>query len=112
MTEEEIIQCKAVEYLTELKRQGKIRKYTAIPNSTFTTSWSAKGKNIKMGVRRGLFDLFVVGLDKHYFLELKTLKGTLSEHQKEWKEVLDAVKCLNFVTYGFDEAIELINSLL
>jgi hypothetical protein len=112
MTEEEIIQCQLVEHLTQLKQQGKIRKFTAIPNSTYTPSRSAKTKNIEMGLRGGLFDLFIVGLDKYYFLELKTLKGRLSDSQKEWQEVLNKVGCLNFVVYGLDNAIALINSQL
>lgn len=112
MTEEEIIQCRIVEYLTELKQQGKIRKFTAIPNSTYTPSWTAKSKNIKMGVRGGLFDLYIIGLNHAYFLELKTLKGTLSNSQKKWMEALTAVGVRNFVCHGYEAAINLINSQL
>lgn len=71
---------KAVVQFLELKKC----KYTSIPNSTYTRSWSQKMKNKQSGLRAGLPDLFVVYNDHAFFIEMKTPKGVISEYQQAW----------------------------
>lgn len=66
-------------------------KYSAIPNSTYTTSWSVKNRNTAMGVRPGVPDMMIVlptiGL---VFIELKRQKGgVVSSHQRDWIAALN-----------------------
>lgn len=87
-------------------------KFTAIPNSTYTTSHAQKFKNYRQGLRPGLPDLLIVlprrqGLA---FVEMKRTKGgTLSQVQREWIDALDVIDgvCAK-VCYGADEAIKLL----
>ena len=69
------LQCQVVEYLELLKLQHKVLVFTAIPNSTYTKSWSAKRRNTTMGLRPGLCDLVIVfSQGVLLFLELKREK--------------------------------------
>lgn len=65
--------------------------FTAIPNSTYTTSWSVKNRNKAMGVRAGFPDMAVVlpgvGL---LCIELKRTKGgVISPAQEAWITALN-----------------------
>lgn len=112
MTEYDI-QCSVVEYLELLQAQGKILLFTAIPNSTYTTSWQVKVKNRRLGVRPGLSDLVVVTHDSVLFIELKReKKGVVSAEQKEWLRVLQDKKVTSVVCKGFDNAKEFIDQVL
>lgn len=77
------IQCQCVNLLEKYKLEKKIDFFTAIPNSTYTKSWSQKRKNTMSGVRSGLCDLMVIVEGIPYFIELKTETGTLQDSQKE-----------------------------
>jgi hypothetical protein len=105
---EEQEQIVLVQYL-ELKGHT----FTAIPNSTFTRSWSQKLKNKRMGVRAGLPDLFIVLKNNiPLFIELKRKKtGKVSPEQKKWLETLADANIRAFVCYGADEAIAVISEL-
>lgn len=87
-------------------------KFTAIPNSTYTTSHAQKVKNYRQGLRPGLPDLLIVLPDRQglAFVEMKRVKGgTLSQVQREWIDALDVIDgvCAK-VCYGADEAIKLL----
>ena len=112
---EEEEQTTLVEYL-ELKGY----KFSAIPNSTWTSSWKQKAKNKRVGLRAGLPDLLVIvptkyGFPKVVFIEMKRKNGTaknLSIEQHEW---LEALKCCSgieaFWSAGAEKAIEYIQQI-
>ena len=88
-------------------------KFSAIPNSTYTKSWSQKAKNKADGLRAGLPDLLIVLPSKLLFIEMKRLKGSVvSTVQKEWIEALNDInKSIEAVVCkGAEEAIYKINS--
>lgn len=98
-----------------LELQGLL--FTAVPNSTYTTSWAAKRRNYEQGLRKGLPDLVIVipperavdGTGRVIFVELKRVKGgVVSPEQKKWIAALNAVGGTvdAFVAHGADEAIE------
>lgn len=81
--------------------ETKKLKFTAIPNSTWTSSFAVKNRNKAQGVRRGPPDLMIViPASKSVFLEAKLLfvemkrikGGVLSPEQKEWNEALNEVE--------------------
>jgi hypothetical protein len=90
-------------------------KFTAIPNSTYTESWTTKARNTRLGLRPGLPDMVVilpgVGL---VFIELKRQKrGVVSAAQQEWIDALNTLPGVEAqVCKGAGAAIELIESLL
>jgi hypothetical protein len=98
-------QCVFVEWL-ELKGL----KFTAIPNSTWTSSWQQKVKNKKSGLRAGLPDMLVLVPDGIAWVELKRKKkSVLKDNQKEWIEELNKREGSEAkVCYGSSEAIEFI----
>lgn len=83
--------------------------FTAIPNSTYTTSWNQKRKNHAMGLRSGLPDLVIILKDYSgiLFVEMKRRKGgTVSKEQKRWLEELNKIDNVEaIVAKGADEAI-------
>ncbi len=85
-------------------------KFTAIPNSTYTTSNAQKAKNYRQGLRPGLPDLLVIVKDSLVFIEMKRRKQSkVSDTQQIWIDDLN--KCDNVaahICYGADEAIEII----
>jgi hypothetical protein len=85
-------------------------RFTAIPFSTYTTSWKQKALNKRMGVRRGLPDLLIVHDGKMVWIELKRVKGgVVAPHQKEWIKAINTVaNCQAYVCRGASEAIEVI----
>jgi hypothetical protein len=88
-------------------------KFSAIPNSTYTTSWKVKTRNTRTGLRPGLPDLLIAlpgtGL---VFIELKRQKkGVVSTAQREWIETLNACPGVAaHVCKGFEEAKTVIES--
>lgn len=97
--------------------------FTAIPNSTYTTSWAVKRRNYEQGLRKGLPDLLIVippnravdGLGRVIFCEMKRVKGgVISPEQRNWIAALNSVGGTvdAFVARGADEAIEEIAKLI
>lgn len=79
-------------YLLMLQRMGKIPVYSHIPHETYTTSWTAKRRNTRAGVRRGVPDYIVPTAHKLLFIELKRTKGgTVSPDQEQWIEALNQI---------------------
>jgi len=94
-------------------------KFTAIPNSTFTTSWNQKRKNKAMGLNAGLPDLMIILPKKEpalIFIEMKRQKKSLSvvrKAQKEWINNLNTIENVQAeICYGAEEAINLIENML
>jgi hypothetical protein len=105
-----------VDYLDVLERQGKIVKFTHIPNETYTESRNARRKNVQMHVAKGIPDFLIVGKNWLLFLEMKRVKGgVVSKEQAEWISVLQSESLRDvgaFVCKGFQEAKEIIDELL
>ncbi len=99
-------------------------KFTAIPNSTYTRSWSQKYKNHATGLRAGLPDLLIVvqpeqaidGIGKVLFVEMKRQKGSaVSKEQQEWIDALNSVGSVSIeavVCKGADEAMKYMGTKL
>lgn len=75
-------------------------KLTAVPNNTYTKSWSQKRKNHAEGLRSGFSDLIVLispeqsidGLGYMLCIEMKKTKGGVqSANQKEWEKAINAL---------------------
>lgn len=103
-------QCLLVEYL-ELKHI----KFSKIAQETFTSNWGIVMKNRKSGLRKGVPDMIIIlPTNKLIFIEMKKKKGgTVAQEQKEWQCALNRCEGVqSFICFGFDEAKDLINSLL
>lgn len=89
-------------------------KFTAIPNSTWTTSNKQKAKNKKMGLRRGFLDIIIFSPEGTLCIEMKRTKGgVVSEDQKAWIDVINATPMAQAaVCYGVDEAIATVRRVL
>ena len=90
-------------------------KFTAIPNSTYTTSWAQKSKNKRSGLRAGLPDLLLIIPNKYLiFVEMKRQKKSkTSDVQKAWIEALNTVPNVECrICKGCDEAIAFIEEIL
>ncbi len=94
-------------------------KFTAIPNSTWTT-YSQQHKNTAQGVRAGIPDLLVLVNNALVWIEMKKLdvkpkkegRGGVSDVQQEWIDALNKCNnCQAFVCYGFEEAKSVIEKL-
>jgi hypothetical protein len=106
---EEVEQAEFVQYL-----RLKGLKFTAIPNSTYTTSFKQKIKNKRQGLNPGLPDLVICLPDKLLFIEMKRVKnGTVSNYQKEWIEELNKIPNVEAVVCrGCGEAIDTVEANL
>lgn len=101
---EENEQAAFVQYL-ELKGL----KFTAIPNSTYTTSIKQKVKNMRTGLRPGLPDLLIIVNNQVIFIEMKRSKGgVISPAQQSWIDALSAAAISVYVCRGADQAIQVI----
>lgn len=88
-------------------------KYTAIPNSTYTTSWKQKAHNRAMGLRSGFPDMVIIAQGKFMCVELKRLKGSNTyPTQLEWIEALNSAGIPAAICKGADEAIRFIESVV
>ena len=96
-------------------------RYTAIPNSTYTTSWSQKRRNHATGLRPGFPDLIVLipksrshdGEGYFLCLEMKRRQGgAISADQKKWIDAINALGCANvqsFVVRGSTAAKKVVS---
>jgi len=102
-------QCALVQWL-ELKKL----KFTAIPNSTYTSSWNQKMRNKRMGLNPGLPDMLIITKRGLLFVEMKRLKGgKVSDYQKSWIDSLNECNGITAqVCVGFDEAKKFISKYL
>lgn len=80
---EAAIQLSIVKYLDAVLPRS--HRVFAVPNAA-TRTVGGRPANAVAGLRRGVPDLVIVGSARAYFLEVKTLKGRLSDHQKEWAD--------------------------
>lgn len=113
---EEVEQANFVDWL-ELQNL----KLSAIPNSTYTTSWNQKRKNYRQGLRAGLPDMIVLiapeqskdGEGYCLFIELKRLKGgKVSPEQQEWLDALNQTPVHAYLAKGCDAAIKIVEHYL
>jgi len=97
-------------------------KFTAIPNSTYTTSWKQKIKNKRVGLRAGLPDLLVIVPNENkkpnsilVFVEMKRKGAKVSAVSDEQGRWLSALNWCEGVTAewcaGVDQAIKFIESI-
>lgn len=99
-------------------------RFTSIPNSTYTKSWSQKSKNHYTGLRAGFPDLVVLvpparardSLGHFLCIEMKRRQGgTVSAVQKDWIAAINALSTANVeavVCSGAQEAIDHVNKYL
>jgi hypothetical protein len=60
----------------------------------------------RKGVKPGLPDILLIGPDgRHYWLELKTRKGRLSDEQEAFRDAMEERQVLWAMAVGYDEAI-------
>ena len=98
--------------------------FTAIPNSTYTTSFNQKRMNRQQGVRKGFPDMVVIipphrsvdGEGYMLCIENKRIKGGVqSPEQKEWQAAINGLNVLNVQYYlckGAAKAIETVSHYL
>ncbi len=55
-----------------------------VPNNTYTTQRFAKVRNMLLGVKRGIPDLFVLTPSGIVAVEMKSKTGSATKEQKEW----------------------------
>lgn len=83
--------------------------FTAIPNSTYTRSWSQKRKNTAMGLRAGFPDMVVIADNIFMCIEMKkTRGGVVSAAQTEWSRHLKKAGIPMAVCHGAEEAIDFV----
>lgn len=81
-----------------------------VPSETYTKSWAQKAKNKRLGVVKGVPDLFVINNRKLYAVEMKRIKGSVTSlEQKEWIKALNEVGVSAAVCKGAEEAIKFIS---
>lgn len=124
-------QVKLVRWLSQQQAYGRILKFTSIPNSTFTQSWSELNRIQAGGLHKGLLDTFIllsplcaVGR-MQVWIELKRPRrilrdgslgkspSTIQPEQIEWITLLNQFSGTKAVIcYGADEAIRLLTNLI
>lgn len=106
-------QCLVAAYLDMLIMRGKVVKYTAVPNGTWTPSMAQKMKNRKMGLNPGFPDLFVIFPKAIVCIEMKREDGGVtSSEQWGWIEALGTHGIAARVAFGYKGAKEIIDSYL
>lgn len=102
-----------VHYLELLKNQGKVEKFTAIPNSTWTPSMKQKVKNKAMGVRAGFPDLLILLRYNVLCIEMKVKPNKPTPDQLLWLTALNKHLYIKaYVCYGYDGAKECIDQMI
>jgi len=98
------------DYLNLLQTQGKIKMFSHIPNSTYTTSWNQKRKNKRMGVAPGVPDYMILTNNGLVFIEMKKeKKGVVSQEQQDWIDNLMESGYGAYVARGFNEAKDIVD---
>ncbi|NCD17620.1 MAG: VRR-NUC domain-containing protein [Actinobacteria bacterium] len=83
-----------------------------VPSETYTKSWSQKAKNKRLGVVKGVPDLFAIVNGKLIAIEMKRVKGSVtSPEQKKWIDLLNTAGTPARVCKGATEAIAFINEI-
>lgn len=101
-----------VEMLEAHKEFDKI-KFTMIANDTYTPFHNQKNLNTRMGLRRGLPDMFLIINNHPLFIEFKTKTGSLSNHQSKWIDTINKTGTIQvFVCRSAEEALKIINTYL
>ena len=87
--------------------------YSAIPNSTFTTSWNQKRKNQATGVRAGLPDMFLIVANMPLFIEMKRKQGgVVSKEQKVWiQKINETTGVKAYLARGFEQAQSIVKGV-
>lgn len=108
-----------IRFVTWLEDRGI--RFTAVPNSTYTTSGAQKAMNHLTGLRAGFPDLIVLirpsqsrdGRGHLKIPEMKRVRGsTVSPAQREWIGALNGLGCDQIdsaVVHGADKAIEYVS---
>jgi len=118
-------QVKVVRWLKEQSYYGRVLKFTAIPNNTFTPFWSEINRKKSEGVEGGLPDLFILIPKWQIWIEMKRPRNILKngklgaspsrveEEQLEWIQLINAYPNTRaIIAYGADEAINFLTSLI
>jgi len=88
-------------------------RFTSVPNSTYTKSWSQKRKNTATGLRAGFPDMIVIANDKFMCVEMKrTVGGSTTPQQKEWVEALNIANIPAAVCKGSSQAIDFVEGII
>lgn len=92
--------------------EAKGYKFSALPLSTYTKSWSVKRRNHLTGVRPGVPDMMIIANNKLIFVELKRRKrSTVSPAQTAWIVALKLAGVAALTCRGHTEAIDYIESV-
>lgn len=124
-------QRKVIEFLTRQQIWGRVLKFTAIPNSTWSPSWAEINRTKASGVNPGLLDVFILLPElngqprRQVWMEMKLPKrvlkdgslgsspSTVSDEQIEWMQLLNTfANTLAFIAYGANEAIKILTELI
>lgn len=108
---EQKIQMEFVEMLESHEQFDRI-KFTMIANDTYTPFHNQKNLNTRMGLRRGLPDMFLIVNNTALFIEFKTPTGVVSPFQSKWIEAINNTSIKAYVCRSAAEAMLIINKLL
>lgn len=87
-------------------------KHFRVPNETYTKSISQRAKNTRLGVVKGVPDIFVIVGDQLIAIEMKRRKGSATTpEQHEWIDALKNAGVAARICRGYDEAIEFIDAI-
>lgn len=81
--DEDILQAQVFEYL-ELRGI-----YAFHPKNSGKKSIQSAVRDKKLGVKAGVPDVVIIQGGRHYYIELKTPNGALSDSQKKFKEMCE-----------------------
>jgi hypothetical protein len=98
-----------VQYLQLMQSSGKIRKFTSIPNSTWTPSQKQKNKNKRLGLNPGFPDLIILTYEHAFCIEMKVKPNKPTEEQKDWGVALQYAQVRTFLCYSYEEAKDVID---
>lgn len=79
-----------------------------VPNNTYTTNRFAKIKNMLLGVRPGVSDLFIIAPRGLIVIEMKSLSGSATQEQKDFIDRMRAAGIPAAVCRGAEMAIAFI----